>query len=441
MKDNRALLVLGGAAIVLVMCILGFFYAFERVDETVRKFPSDEAIRNPYLALERLAGAAGIATQSHYYLKNPDNAWVIFLSDPSTRPPPERVENWARWVEHTGGHLILSVPDKNRNETTAPVLARLGFRYVEPKKSEDSDASEESEVSDDPAELPASKTPDWPAQAEKKHYATKGDAVFPGFDSEDSGDGEPTKDEPKGDAPNKETSSSVKEPRRPGRIDGWASPDADWVAVDKNGYAMAASRVAGRGRITLVKYSNYFNNQQIKDGENASLSIDLISLNTPSQSEQIEDFTRSLSIVIYGQRESWVGYILGFIWPALVTLVIMLAFAIWRGRRRFGPMLARPPEQRRSRVEHIEAVGRFLWQHDSADTLVLAAQSALLRTLERRNPQLSSATGTRRWEIIARMLDVDIAQARQLFQNPKYERRTERFVAQIRALERYRRQL
>src|SRR5699024_5077160 len=120
----------------------------------------------------------------------------------------------------------------------------------------------------------------------------------------------------------------------------------------------------------------------------------------------------TFGIVLNPGRRSWMGYVVRKGWPFFVCLGLLLAAGLLRGRRRFGPRLADPMPERRRRVEHIEAVGRFFWQRGNTKVLLSETQQALMRALEHKNPELSSARGARRWELIAEMLNIELEQAR-----------------------------
>src|SRR5690554_141964 len=402
MKNTRAFWVFVPGILLLALGVVLFLVLFERVDQTVREFPSEEARRNTYLALERLARAADFDSRTHAYLDYPDTYGVVFLADSSTRPTPEKVLDWAYWVEEQGGHLILSVPDNERNEVTAPLLARLGFRYPGADLASDANA------------------PIWPQDIPIIRYQING-----------------------GDAAGQEKDAPVKDAPAPSTtLAGWVAEDADWLAINHTGEVIAATRNAGWGRVTLLRSAYYFHNENIEKGQHATLALDLARLDRKGAHTEVAiEEGPVLSTVLYGERQSWMAYVFRFTWPALVTLFLILLFALGRGRRRFGPMLADPAQRRRSRLEHIEAVGRFLWERDASIDLILATQRGLLRELERRNPQLRSATPATRWAIIAQLLGIEVDEARYLFKIPSAERHSERFIAQIRTLESYRRQL
>jgi hypothetical protein len=417
MTTNQTRVLIAAGAIALIALAVGlFFFAFERVEKTVREFPSGEAVANPYLALERLSESAGIATETYRHLDYPDSGWVIFLADPATRPPPERVENWADWVEQRGGHLVLSVPDGDRDEITAPLVARLGFQKFE-----------DAPISSDAAATQLA----WPDDATRITYDFVVSTIFDDHATSQPQSSETNEKPEKSDA-GLEISSTLR---------GWLATDADWLALDESGLVVAASRTAGAGRITLISWSSYFDNLSIGGGENATAAIDILRLPVPAAADWNDDAQPRFSIALYGERESWMAYVLSFTWPYFLTLMILLLLAIQQGRRRFGPMLADPPPERRSRLEHIGAVGRFFWQRDATASLVEATQESLLRALERRSPELRHAQGARRWELIAELLRIDAASARRLFQPPTSDRHADRFIAKIRTLETYRRQL
>ena len=371
--------VLAGLVVFFAACGLTvFFVAFEKVEEEVREPPSGEARRNPHLALERLLTRFDYGARTVRKLSEPHaDTTIVVLANASYDFSPEQVEAWATWVE-SGGHLVLHQPGEAADAQTAPLLARLGFSPETDENKKDST---------------------WPDEAESRQLAI-------------------------------EHTSNEAAPLT------WVAQDADWLVVDEEAGVFAASRPANGGRVTLLENSLVLTNNAMGAGEHATLAVETMAL--PTAAGQNWDM---VTIVMYGQRQSWMLYVLGHTWPFFAAVLAALLLAIRAGRNRFGPILADPPVERRSRREHIDAVGRFMWQQGSVASLVEAAQQALAAELEHRRPRLAHAHGAERDEIIAEELDITAAQARELFRRPTGNRDAARFIERIRKLEQHRRRL
>lgn len=390
-KAKRLTVGLVGLAF-LALCGVGGWYffqvAFEQVEEEVREPPSGEARRNHFLALERLLGRFDHDVTTVRRLDEPAlYTTTVILADPSDDFSPEQVDAWSTWVED-GGHLILNQPGEGADEKTAPLLASLGFSVAS-----DSVASDSAELDDD------EQAAEWPYEIE----------ISP-LEIDYLEDATP----------------SLR----------WVADDADWLLFSGPNEAFATSRPVEGGRVTVVAEAAVFNNSTIAQGEHATLAVRMLELPEPTESGY-----ETVTIVMFGERQSWMFYVASHIWPFLLLVVMGLLFAIQSGRRRFGPMLPDPPKARRSRREHVDAVGRFLWEQGAVATLVESTQTALMNELEQRRPSLANARGADQHEIVADELGITTDEARALFRPPSGNRNAETFTEQIRQLEHHRRTL
>jgi hypothetical protein len=80
--------------------------------------------------------------------------------------------------------------------------------------------------------------------------------------------------------------------------------------------------------------------------------------------------------------------IFGWLWDnalaALATALVLLVFWLWRIVPRFGVVRPEPVRSRRSLVQHLRAIGRFLWRHRAAMVLLEAARGNVRRRLAQR---------------------------------------------------------
>ncbi len=404
--------IVGGIAAGLALVVLvvgGFFATHEKTEVEVREPPTGEARQNPYLALVRLADRVCCTTYWMHSVDQPDyDSMVTLLADPDRELTPEQVDAWAMWVSD-GGHLILPTTQGPANEAAAPLIARLGFSPAELTEADEADEADENDEAD-----------------ESEGARSDDTAKLPSWIPEDA------------DAPQYRFSRPVVS-----TLD-WTADDADWIARsnDGSGALFAASRRAGRGRITVVNDTDIFRNESIDKAEHATVIVDIFELPTETITpEDIEKNLPTVDVVLFSKRQSWMAYVFGHIWPFFAIMAGILALAFQGGRKRFGPMLADPPEERRSRLEHIDATGRFLWRHGSSATLVEAAQKALLRELEHSQPRLKNASPRVRNILVAELLDIHVDEARDMLRPPTGTQNPQTFTRRIRQIEEYRRTL
>lgn len=381
MSTRLKMLVLGGLALFVAALVSGFFITHERAERTVRDAPSGEAKKNATLALERLISEQGGTVTSHHRLRTPDDTAIVVLATPP-QLSPEQLEAWRSWIADEGGHLVMPAPSAAAEHDHEMLLGRLDVEF-----------------DDSP-----------PETAETQRYRI--DRL-----------GAP-----------KELNELREAPDR-----------ADWVARDHGGRLFAASQRVDYGRITLLRRTEILRNDALGKGAHATLIFDILELGTSMNiegSEALRHYDQPIvSIAQTTRRQSWTAYVLGRAWPMFPPLVLAFVFAIQRGRRRFGPLLPEPDPERRSRVEHIEATGRFLIEHGSSAALVEASHAALLRALERSHPGLTTLPPRERNAAAAEILEIDHEEARRLLRPPSASGDHQSFARRIRQFERHRRRL
>ena len=422
--DRSTILAVSVVAVVTTVLVGGFFFTHKRVEKEVQVPASGEARKNPYLALERLLVAEGLTART---VKNvevpsdelPADGWgeIIILADSSREISPEQANRWAHWV-NSGGHLILPAPVGIDDAKAAPLLSRFEFHYEAPPKEE-----EEEGKADD------SKLPENGEASSEEAIAQESGAEQPAPDEAVPAD----QDGPRTVEPVYQVEIPAIDKPPPLR---WNSPGMDWEAEDIGGRVVARSRAMNTGRVTLVREAGIFENGELGNGEHASLIWDIIAL-----SARPENTTLEAVIVPYGARQSWMAYVLGYTWPMFVVLLVILALSIQNGSNRFGPLLPQPPRERRSRLEHIEAMGRFLWQHGSTAHLLEATQEALVDAVAHRRPSVRTVRPADKHTIVAEELDIDVREARRLLQPPSATGDPKSFTGRILTMETYRRKL
>ncbi|MFU8806025.1 MAG: DUF4350 domain-containing protein [Bradymonadaceae bacterium] len=212
----------------------------------------------------------------------------------------------------------------------------------------------------------------------------------------------------------------------------WDHPAVDWEALSADARIIARSRPLDAGRVTLISSREGFENNSIGDGDSAALAADIIAL------EPVDDGW--ITIVLFGQRVSWMAHIASTFWPVLLALAALLLLALSLGFHRYGPLRPQSTGERRSRVEHIEAMGRFLWTHDAMETLLNATREALIADLARKRPSIQTLHDTERHTLIAEELKISLVEARRLLMTPA-PRSPNVFFQTINTLEQHRRSL
>lgn len=371
MTKKRAIIIATLIALVGGLGAWWFFATFEKVEEEVTQPPAGEARTNSYLALERFLNSDGWQADTILTISNPAPTDTLTIVTGSTADyGPEQIGQWGWWVED-GGHLVLAEPPPelrragDMTEFFGFGVAAEGGSLALDDVSEAVEAGAE-EIAEEAGEI-----------AEEAGDEEAGGEVAGG---EEAG-GEEAATEEVTVAPAAEVHSGAAKTTLDLECHTYTSVDAtreeiDRVWVDEDGCLVAASRPYGDGRVTILTDIDIFSNTRIREVEHAALAHDLFWQPTTSLGNRA-------TIALYGERISWIDYLWGLFWPTAITLLIIFAFALLSGTRRFGPFIAPVPTARRERTEHIIAIGRYLWKHESADALFRATQEALLHRVGR----------------------------------------------------------
>ncbi len=390
MNQRRWTLVIAAAMTAAVIGL--FFTCFERRSEWEYRGASPEAVRNPYLALERLLERLGhdvrvLAGPSE--LEGPlpvVGTGTIFYPANRLTLGEERSRRLLRWVE-AGGHLWvvtwtiwddehrrpdflldeLGIRQLMHDEPVPEALARLAQDAVE----EDPTAADEEEET---IQVPLALERTWPAvtwdaidvrfEGESRRYRVHFDQNFY-LDTEEL-----------------EPAASVS---GPGGV--------HLVRLDH-----------GRGRITVSTDDYLVRNDALAEADHAEVVLRILRRGEAPGPVWLLPVERWPGLWELVRRHAWAPLLAGACW--------LLAW-VWRASRRFGPLIPERPPVRRSLLEHVEAAGRLL-ARGRRDVLVEAARESLHDVLRERRPawlRLAPVELDARLAAAARLEPVDVALA------------------------------
>ena len=154
-------------------------------------------------------------------------------------------------------------------------------------------------------------------------------------------------------------------------------------------------RVAlGKGKVTALAPYSLLDNRSLFHGDHAQVAVAALDLRAGDAIWFVIDERRDALAVWLWQRGA----------PVIVLCAVALAFALWRGALRFGPLLPQMPTGRRSVAEQIRGTAAFVLRRGGAP-LLAAARRALdetarqrivgyeLKTLGERAAALAAPTG------------------------------------------------
>jgi len=310
--------------LVLVLCALPLL--FERVEEPTDFGPSGMARANPYRGLELVLGELGVQADSRYglgQLPPQDAVLVLLVQDPDQREIlTGRLQDWVA----DGGHLVV-----------AGAWAWL------PSVGDSGEEAVTGRVPDlelDDALFYRTLPPDGPVQDVVHSQDEKARQIAP--------------------VPDYGVGSEQPE-------------DLAW-AMD-SGLVFALRSPVERGLITVVASADFLDNGHLGQVDNALLATDLL-----SRDGRLPD--RAV-LVIAGESQSFPALVWRVAAPLVLSGLVLLVLAGWRGAVRAAPLLPAPAAIRRDLLEHVAASGTFLWRHDARDALLAGGRAALRRRLGR----------------------------------------------------------
>jgi hypothetical protein len=333
-----------------------FLDNFDRIPVEQRTAPQQEALRNLYLAAHRLLAELGYRVETSHAAATldalPPGGTLILSGDRQYHLTPSRVEALFRWIE-AGGYLIAEADRVNASD---PVLRRFDVSPTprvapQPEEKPDEDADEAADK--EPPQRPSfTREPvrvrlDIPGYARPLRMRAGFRELYPGK--------VPVEWSAQGPA--------VKRKGRP-----------------PPGYQLLHYRL-GNGQVTLLNGLYRFNNALIDRDDHAEVLAALLAVYQPKGEVRI------LTALDVPSLWEWLAH---NALAALASAALLLALWLWRVIPRFGVLHPDPVPARRSLLEHLRGVGRFLWRRRSVSQLLEAARSNFLARLSLRHSALAA---------------------------------------------------
>jgi hypothetical protein len=149
-------------------------------------------------------------------------------------------------------------------------------------------------------------------------------------------------------------------------------PDLEFHLGDSNKPAAASFR-SKSGNITIIASAKPFRNRYIGDADNA-WTFWLLSTHAPSNAVWF----------LQGVRISFFSMLWEHGWMAIIALLLLIAFWLWRHLPRFGPLRQAPEDRSRDFASHLGVIGAFQWRHNQVPLLLKPLRESILRAASRR---------------------------------------------------------
>lgn len=354
-----------------------WLHTHERVERVVAMPRIGEARRNPLYALQVALQKDGVPVQSRRRLQLlPEGRratvtpglrdTVVVYNDPRTLTHDE-ADELLRWVNR-GGHLVVRTPPMGLLASNAPVPLFAELQLVPMGRGHDG--------CEEVRGAPAARSSRAAASAAGEDaQAFAGDLLFCGA--------------------------------RRFTLAG-ANPSHSWGDL-KNGYVFARLPY-GNGSVDVLADLDFLSSDELEQPAHHELARQVLQPNHRAG---------TVHLVYAAQMPSLWSTLARYSWMAWGPLLLALAFWLWRRMQRFGPLLAPPPGERRSLLEHITASGELTYRYGYGHLLYDAVRSAFLARLRRRDPVAAALQGEAQLQLLAaRFRDVPMAELRDALRPP-----------------------
>ena len=344
---RRAFWAVVGVTAACVLAWAWFITTYERESYEARTRPDKIALRNAWLPAEMLLQRFGyrVTTQQEAATLDhlPPGGTLILSNERQYHLTPARTAAVLEWVEH-GGSLIADAAGTGTND---PILKAFDVRSTPPRarrpRTDDAEKKDEDEEEKAPRRNerrePARRAVDVPGYGRTLRMYPNAWPMYLG--------------------------ETLPTWQVAGETDKAGNRAYEILAFDR-----------GAGRVMLVNGLWRFHNVgSLERDDHAEILLALVATHQ-----------RDGDVRIMARLES--PSIFEWLWDnalaALATALALLLFWLWRIIPRFGVVRPEPARPRRSLVQHLRAIGRFLWRHRAATVLLDAARANVRRRLAQR---------------------------------------------------------
>ena len=321
-----------------------------------------EARTNPMYAAQRFVEALGAHASRDLVLVVPPPTSVVVLSAWTWDLSPARRDALERWVE-SGGRLVVDSSVATNTEFRR--WSGFGYDYRDSRR-------DDRPVQDDDCSQ---------------------------YDEEPRDDGEPRRDGGRWLCDFDDDFSLTT--RLP----------AEWALRDANKGVQVARVRVGRGSVTSVN-GDPFRFRRLFDGDHGWLLAQAAGVRAGDDVHFLSEGDYPSLLALTWQHGG----------PVVVLAAILVAFLLWRGGVRFGPLAAPAPTARRSLAEQIRGTGRFALHHGGSEALHAASVRALDEAARRRVAGYAALPAKARTDAIARLSGVDADALAAAVYNPRARR-------------------
>ncbi|HIP94838.1 MAG TPA: DUF4350 domain-containing protein [Leucothrix sp.] len=407
------------ALLVLLLIAYGaydFYLKYEYKEKTIHTGYKDEARKNPFYASRLFLKRMGIPTETKNSIQDlsnlPDTNTLIIITTRRTTLSPQRTNDLIDWVK-SGGHLMALATSDWKYSGSEKIIS---------EEDEDND-SVEKKGSPDPLQrfMGVDKAP-------RSLFYDDEDEEDEGKDT-DNGRTIPDLKLRVSDKPLK-----LDDPMyRPILVDDKHKAQTEEVELGFNNYIVRQK--IGNGLVTLITDMGFIQNYRIESADHAEILWQLVHglhkpLNQPSNIWLIHnDKMPPLWDIL------WRNF-----WALILSLALLLLFWLYKSSQRFGPMIPKEEENRRSLNEHITSSANFYWKNNKKQILINSSRKALTQHLSRVYPSWTQHTEEEQIKLLAEQLSMKAESLHKLLYAQNIEQADE-FTQLIKQLDKIRKNI
>ena len=324
------------------LAVIWFLVNFDRRAEEVRGVPKREAIRNPYLAAERLLRDLGyhvdVVQEAAWLERLPPRGLLILTGGRQYHLTPARTKALLDWVR-SGGYVVAEAGSVGQSD---PLLREFDVR-LKPRQSARTAPADVAAIDEDDGTAGPVTRQARPTEPPRRIVA------IPGYGRD------------------------LRMRANAGRAlyvgdvaPAWGVKGAQDKQDDQR-MELLEFRL-GEGAVTLINGLWRFGNYSIESDDHGELLAALLAAHPGTG--QLVIMTR------LGVPSLW-EWLNEHAQAAVASGLLLLAAWLWHVIPRFGVVRAEPPAERRSLIEHLRAIGRFLWRKQALGVLLAAARANL----------------------------------------------------------------
>ncbi len=208
---------------------------------------------------------------------------------------------------------------------------------------------------------------------------------------------------------------------------------AAWTEENEDGLDYGFARVGwGDGTVDVIAELDFVQNDKLDDVPHVALTRQLLQPNWGKRG--------TFHLIYSADMPPLWKLLLDHGWRALLPLALALLVWLWMRAERLGPLLPRPPMDRRSLLEHVQASGEHLYRYGRRATLYAAVHDAFMRRLRQRDPYAAALEGPAQIDAIAKRTGLSKDEVEAALRYPRSGDRKD-FVQRIARLLQLRRKL